>query len=513
MVTCRTRRAGSVTAMLKQAVRDNPQGEALVCGEFCATWQELERLADALAGGLAARGIARGDRVILFMGNRPEFVIALFALARLGAIAVPAGEREQAPGLAYIAEQSGAKAIIHDDDLSARVPPLDIRIAAHMDIPPHSFVETLAAASQPLPEDGPAEEEAALIMYTSGTTGKPKGAIITHMALAHVGQSFIDCMGLSSLDRSVCAVPLSHITGISALLVPMVLAAGTLIIVRQFKAEQFIAVAERERMTHTVLVPAMYNLLLARLDLSALDLTAWRIGGFGGAPMPLPAIEGMARALPNLQLMNCYGATETAGGVTAMPASELLTNRDSVGLMLPGTDIRIMDEDGRECPAGKPGELWIGGPSVTPGYWRNPDASKAGILSGYWRSGDLGTVDEKGFVRVLDRLKDMINRGGYKIFTAEVESLLMEHPAILEAAVVGQACPILGERVHAFLSVRDGCHRPEPEELAVFCRDRLADYKRPESFTLSTAPLPRNLNGKVLKAELRKQLRPAGERN
>jgi acyl-CoA synthetase (AMP-forming)/AMP-acid ligase II len=229
--------------------------------------------------------------------------------------------------------------------------------------------------------------------------------------------------------------------------------------------------------------------------------------------MPVPAIESLAKALPNLQLMNCYGATETAGAAVVMPASELLANSDSVGWALPGTDIRIMDDCGRECKAGEPGELWISGPGVTPGYWRNPEATRENLFAGYWRSGDLGTIDQRGFIRVLDRLKDMINRGGYKIYTAEVESLLMEHPAILEAAVVSQPCPILGERVHAFVTLREGSDPPLAEELRSFCRERLADYKQPESFTLDRMPLPRNLNGKVLKAELRKRLHPTQAQN
>jgi acyl-CoA synthetase (AMP-forming)/AMP-acid ligase II len=509
MVPCRRARFQSVTGLLRHAVAINPGGEALVCGDFRASWAELAALVETFAAGLAGHGISRGDRVILFMGNRAEFVIALFAIARLSAIAIPVGEREQAPGLAYIAEQSGAKAIIHETILTDRIPALTITIAVGNDMDPGNFVSSFAGAVQALPDDEPQEEEPALIMYTSGTTGKPKGAIITHLAMTHVGQSYVDCMKLTSADRSACVVPLSHITGISALLMPMTIATGTLIVIPHFNAGEFVALTAAERMTHTVLVPAMYNLFLARVDLRAHDLSAWRIGGFGGAPMPVPTIEHMAQALPKLQLMNCYGPTETAGGVAVMPASELLANSDSIGWPLPGTDILVMDDSGKELPRGEIGELWINGPTVTPGYWRNPEASAANLVAGYWRSGDLGTIDSNGFVRVLDRLKDMINRGGYKIFTAEVESVLTDHPAVLEAAVVGKACPILGERVHAFITLRDGETMPSVDELLDYCGERLSDYKRPESFDLSYTSLPRNLNGKVLKTELRKALNEA----
>lgn len=506
LVSCRTERVRSVSDMLCRAIGDNPQGEALVSGAFRANWSELGQLTDALATGLAARGIKRGDPVILFMGNRAEFVIAFFAIARIGAIAVPVGEREQAAGLAFIAGQSGTRAIIHDACLKERIPPLEVCISVAEDADPRSFVSGFSSPGQLLSQVEADDEDAALIMYTSGTTGRPKGALVSHMGLMHVGQSYVDCMGLSSEDRSACVVPLSHITGISAMLIPMALAAGTLIVVPHFNAQEFIALAEAERMTQTVLVPAMYNLFLARVNLAAHDLSAWRIGGFGGAPMPVPTIERIADALPDLQLMNCYGATETAGAVAVMPANELLANSDSVGWAFPGTEIRVMDDHGMECPRGEAGELWIGGPSVTPGYWRDAEATAANLVAGYWRSGDLGSIDQKGFVRVLDRLKDMINRGGYKIYSAEVENLLMEHPAVLEAAVVGSPCPVLGERVHAFVVLREGHEAPSSEDLAAFCRARLADYKLPESFTLDYAPLPRNLNGKVLKAELRQRL-------
>ncbi|WP_313802938.1 class I adenylate-forming enzyme family protein [Sphingobium sp.] len=501
---CLAQRPHSLPAMLARSVLDYPGNEALVCGDFRCNWQELSDLADAFASGLVARGIGAGDRLILFLDNQAEFVVALFAIARIGAIAVPVGIRGQAPGLAYIAEQSGARAIVHEATLADRIPALPLVVPV-TDGDVRAFVQGFARPATPLPVDEPEEESPALIMYTSGTTGRPKGAIVTHLALVHVGAAYAHCMMLGPNDRSACVVPLSHITGISATLCTMAFCGGCMIIVPQFKADAFIALAERERMTHTLMVPAMYNLLLARVDLTAYDLSAWRIGGFGGAPMPVPTIEQMASHLGALQLMNCYGATETCGGVTIMPADALLANSDSVGWPIPGATIRIAGPDGEELPQGQPGELLIGGSTVTPGYWNNPAATQANLIGGFWRSGDLGSIDGKGFVRVLDRLKDMINRGGYKIFTAEVESILMAHPAVLEAAVIAKPCPILGERVHAFICLRDGLETGA-DELSAYCSTRMTDYKQPESFTIGHHPLPRNLNGKIVKTELRARL-------
>ena len=192
---------------------------------------------------------------------------------------------------------------------------------------------------------------------------------------------------------------------------------------------------------------------------------------------------------PQLALMNAYGATETTSPTTLMPAEDTVARRDSVGLPVPGAEVRIVDE-----------EIWIGGPMVVKGYWANPEATAREFTDGFWHSGDLGSVDAQGYVRVLDRRKDMINRGGYKVYSAEVEGVLAEHPAVVESAVVGFPCPVLGERVRAVVTVREPV---AADALRAFCASRLADYKVPEAITVRSDPLPRNANGKVLKRELR----------
>ena len=502
VVHCFTDRPQSLHAVFEKARAAAAGSDAIVFEGRRWSYAETGAAADALAAGLAAQGIAAGDRVVMLMGNRPEFVFVLLALLRLGAIAVPVGVREQRPGLAYIARQCGAVAIVFDDALVDRIPdandapPLRWRFAA-------SALSELASASTAAPPPAPdaRETDVAVILYTSGTTGNPKGAMLTHLAIVHSLLHFESCMGLRRGDRSALAVPASHVTGLIAIIASMWQVAGAVVVMPEFKADAFVRVMAQERVNHTLMVPAMYQLCLLSDATSHADLSAWRIGGYGGAPMPVATIDALAQRLPGLALVNAYGATETTSPTTMMPAGQTRGHADTVGVALPAAEIRVMDDDGRELPAGEVGELWIGGPMVVPGYWADPAATAASFTAGFWHSGDLGSVDADGFVRVVDRKKDMLNRGGFKIYSVEVENVLMAWPGVVEAAIVGRPCPVLGERVHAVLHAPGIAH--DEASLVRHCAERLADYKVPETFTWSASPLPRNANGKVMKRLLR----------
>ena len=487
VVRCFAQRPRSLFEVFTDAVKRNPGGEALVSGKERFTWRSLAERVARVARGLTLRDIRQGERVALLLGNRIEFVLMLFAAARLGAVTVPLNIRSSKPELAYVLEHSGAKLVLHEDDLAERLSAAPQRIAMH------DFATLLETpGSDPVAVE---EEDTAAILYTSGTTGRPKGAMLSHLGIVHSAMHYERAMQLGPAERSIAAVPLSHVTGLIASIATMARCAGTLVLLPAFKPADFLALAARERMTHTVLVPAMYNLCLMQPDFERHDLSRWRIGGYGGAPMPLPTIARYAEKLPQLGLMNLYGATETTSPATIMPPQETARHADSVGRVVPCGEIRVAED----------GELWIKGPMVVRGYWNDAEASAREITDGFWHSGDIGAVDAQGFVYVFDRKKDMINRGGYKVYSAEVESALAEHPAVLEAAVVAVPCPVLGERVHAFISLREAGVTVE-KDLRAFCAERLADYKVPESFTLRSAPLPRNANGKVLKRALREEL-------
>jgi acyl-CoA synthetase (AMP-forming)/AMP-acid ligase II len=324
--------------------------------------------------------------------------------------------------------------------------------------------------------------------------------MLTHLGTVHSLLHFEYGLGLRNGEVTVLAVPASHVTGLVAIILPMLRVGGTTVMMPAFKARNFLEIAARERMTYTLIVPAMYNLCLLDPDFGKFDLASWRIGAFGGAPMPPATIERLAGILPKLTLLNIYGSTETTSPVTMMAAGEAATHSDTVGKPLPCTDIVVMDDDGREVAPGTSGELWIAGPMVVPGYWQNPEADRTGFCAGYWKSGDIGSVDAQGYVRIHDRKKDMINRGGYKIYCIEVESVLARHPDVIECAVVGRPDPVLGERVHAVVVAREP--GVAEAELKRFCAEHLSDYKVPGTIAFLDA-LPRNANGKVLKIALR----------
>ena len=510
LVRCFAQRPKSLHAMFAATLAARPEAQALAFEGAYWTYAECDAAAQRLAAGLADSGVGCGDRIVLLIDNRPEFVFVLLALARLGAIAVPVGVREQRPGLSYIARQCGAIGIVAEAALAERLPDatdapaLRLRVAvgeAAGCVPLAALMASRAAA--PVPAEV-AETDVAVILYTSGTTGHPKGAMLTHLNIAHSVMHFQACMRLVPSDRSALAVPASHVTGLIAVIATMLHVGGTTVIVPVFKAESFIALLQAESVTHTLMVPAMYKLCLMQPGFQDAALDAWRIGGYGGAPMPLATIDALAERLPGLSLINAYGATETTSPTTMMPAGDTRAHADTVGVALPAADIRVMDENGCEVPVGHSGELWIAGPMVVPGYWDNPAASVASFTAGYWHSGDLGSIDADGYVRLLDRQKDMLNRGGFKIYSIEVEDVLTTWPGVQEAAIVAKPCPVLGERVHAFVYAPTTA--PDDAALRAHCTARLADYKVPESITWCDAPLPRNANGKLMKRLLRERL-------
>ena len=501
-------RPGSVWAMIAEAAARNPDGEALICGSRRMSWRDIVEQSARISTGFQQFGLQPGDRIAVLLGNRTEFVLTMFAAAHAGLVTVLLSTRQQKPEIAHVLNDSGARLLIHEATHADRVPDasdvpdLTQRISVD-DSGTSQFSALLDHAVSAAPAEV-GEQDTAMILYTSGTTGKPKGAMLAHCNIIHSSMVFVSCLQLNKADRSIAAVPLGHVTGVVANIMTMVRCAGALIVMPEFKAAEYLKLAARERVTYTVMVPAMYNLCLMQPDFDGYDLSSWRIGGFGGAPMPIATIERLAVRIPGLKLANCYGATETTSPSTMMPDELTARHIDSVGLPCPGARIMAVDANGHELPRGEIGEIWIHGGSVIKGYWNNPKATAESFTAGFWHSGDLGSIDEANFVRVFDRQKDMINRGGLKIYSAEVESVLSGHPDVLESAIIAKPCPVLGERVHAVVVITG---RASVATLQAWCAERLSDYKVPETIDLTTDPLPRNANGKVLKRQLREASR------
>nr|WP_202332312.1 AMP-binding protein [Mesorhizobium sp. L-8-3] len=510
IVSCFHPRPRTLNQLLKRAYEANPNGDAIVCGEERISWAQLRQRVAVLAAGLSAAGVRAGDRVAVMIGNRPEFVLAFFAISQLGGVLLPVSTRLKGPEVAYSVNDAGAVFLLADaaycDQLPARGDIASVKdvFVVGNDVPADArpFLELLGRPALDTVAE-PGEEDACAILYTSGTTGRPKGAVLTQLGVVHSSMVFAHEFELTYHDRSVAAVPLAHVSGLIGNVTAMVACAGALVILPEFKAGRFLKLAEAERITHTLIVPAMYSLMLLEPELENYDLSSWRVGASGGAPLPEHVHRQFAQRVPSLSIVNAYGATETTSPTTIMPRGSMDGRLDSVGKAVPGCEIIVIDDLGCEVPPGETGEVWIGGPHIVGGYWRNETATAESFTAGFWHSGDIGMKDADGFLYILDRKKDMIIRGGLKIFSSEVESVIAEFPGIVESAVVSKPCPVLGERVHCFVYGPAG---DISDELRTFLAARLADYKVPETVNVTPQPLPRNANGKIVKRQLRDRL-------
>ncbi|ABD05767.1 AMP-dependent synthetase and ligase [Rhodopseudomonas palustris HaA2] len=510
---CFAERPPTLAAMFDDLVTKFGDRPAIVDEDVTLSYRDLDGRVRSIAASLIGLGVAPGDRVALFLGNCWEFVACALACNRIGARLVPIGTRQRKAELDFLLTNSGAKVLVFEADLAdqipaqADVPTLTHRFAAHGDAAgARPFADLLAASPADAPVVAMHEDDTAVILYTSGTTGKPKGAELTHLSILHSAYAFARAHELTEHDRGLVAVPLSHVTGLVGVTYATLAAGGCVVLMRQsYKTPDFLALASREKITWSILVPAIYTLVAMAPEFDRHDLSAWRIGCFGGAPMPVPTIEMLSKRLPNLQLRNAYGATETTSPTTIMPQAHWRDHMDSVGQPIPYAQVRVVDADGNEVAPGQPGELLIAGPMVVPRYWQREDANAAEFIGGYWRSGDIGSIDAEGFVRVFDRKKDMINRGGFKIFSAEVENVICGLDGVLETAIVGTPDPVLGERVNAIVVTSEGAQLSEGD-VAAYCAARMSDYKVPESIILRTEPLPRNANGKIQKTMLRETI-------
>ena len=495
---------------------------------FAQAHHQVRALAHRL---IAVHGVRQGDRVAIATRNYPEWAVAYWATVAIGAVAVPLNAWWTGPELAYGLTDSGAVVLFADDERAERVVPYladtDVRavvlVRSDRDVADaEPFALAIAGDAPPLPEVQIAPDDDATIMYTSGTTGRPKGAVQTHRNFG----AFL----MNGVYRTVTAaaaapppatpplppatlltLPLFHVGGLQSFLLPFTASGGKVVLMFKWDADQAVELIEREQVTTIAGVPTTVFQLLEAAAAQGKELPSLT-GISSGATLVPPELvrrideQTASRAAPG----NGYGLTETSGAAIANFGPAYVARPDSVGLPIaPVIEMRIAGDDGSELPRGEVGEIWLKGPTVIRGYFNLPDATAQALTDGWFRTGDAGRLDDEGYLYVVDRLKDVVIRGGENIYAAEVEAALYEHPDITEAAIIGVPHPRLGEEVGAVVRVRDGATLTD-DEVRAHVGARLAAFKVPSRVWISTDELPRNGTGKVLKRQLRDER--AGDR-
>ena len=493
------------------AIRSPDKALASFNGES-TSYAQMASNATALAAGLHARGVGPGDVVGLLSYNCPEFLETVFAANYLGAIAMPINWRLAAPEVRYILEHSQARAFVCDEALLE----LGTAATAGMDDGPARIcigepvaeewtaLGAVRSESAGPPRAAAAPDDVHRLMYTSGTTGRPKGVMITHANLAWKNLAHLVEFGFTSADLGLACGPLYHVGALDLTTTSLIAAGASTIIHSAFDAAKVVDELERSRVTVVWLAPAMVNAIMALPDIEKRDLSSVRVVINGGEKMPVPLIERIQRAFPSAWFADAYGLTETVSGDTFLDRESMVTKLGSVGRPCLYLELDIWDDEGRSVAPGEPGEIVMRGPKVFKGYWRDPAATAVAFTGGWFHTGDIGVRDEDGYLFIVDRLKDMIVSGGENIAGSEVERVLYEHEAVLEAAVVGRRDERWGEVPVAYVVLRPGSVL-EADELVEHCRAGLARFKVPKAvFFLDE--LPRNPSGKVLKRELREQV-------
>ena len=502
------------------------------------TYDAHFRAAGALGRILSERyGVRKGDRVVIAMRNLPEWVLAFWAGQSIGAVVAPLNAWGLGPELAYGIQDSGAKVAIVDGERLERLVPhlseLDlaglIAVRAPQALPAGAVtLESLIGPPQgyaELPDDPPPDpglepEDDATILYTSGTTGRPKGAVGTHrnvmsnvVSLGFSGARALVRRGdpLPEPDPdppqrvNLLPVPLFHVTGTNSMMVPTVAVGAKLVLMHKWNPERFLELIETERVNGTTGVPAMVWQALESPDFSRRDLSSLDSYGYGGAAVAPELTLRFAKLFPHIPPGQGYGATETSSVSTSNSAEDYLARPDSVGIAVPCVDLKVVDGDGRTLPPGEVGELWIRGPNVVKGYWNNPEATAKSFTEGWYHTGDIVRMDEEGFVYILDRAKDMLIRGGENIYCVEIEDVLVAHPAVIDAAVIGLPHRVWGEEVGAVVQLKPGETVSEAELIGHAAR-LLPPYKTPVRIEIRTEEFPRNASGKTLKPQLREEM-------
>lgn len=516
--------------------------ECMVYEDERVDYRTFARATLVLAEEFRRRGVSKGDRVAIVMRNLPEWPVAFFATVLCGAIVTPCNAWGSGSELAYTLGDAGVKIAVVDEERLDRIashlphcPTLErvyvTRATAELPQPsrvPFCSLEALlgkvaawgALPERPLPEVELAPEDDATLFYTSGTTGKPKGAISTHRnacsnTLTTACAQARACLrrgepppavGASAPQRVILlSVPLFHVMGCMPWLVAGLYQGSKIVLMRKWDSEQALGLIERERVTQAGGVPTLAWQLLEHPRRTRYDLSSLSAINYGGAPAAPELVRRLREAFPKAQAANGWGMTEVTSSFASNNAEDYLARPDACGVPAPVNDWKIMSADGlAELPLGEVGELWVKGPQVVRGYWNDARATAETFRDGWLRTGDIARLDDEGFCYIVDRCKDMLIRGGENVYCVEVENALYEHPGVVDAAVVGLPHPTLGEEAGAVVHLKEGYAQSE-QELRAFVAERLAAFKVPARVLFLREPLPRNAAGKIVKSELKQR--------
>ncbi|AGL02042.1 class I adenylate-forming enzyme family protein [Desulfoscipio gibsoniae] len=498
----------NITNLITDNVSYNPDYKAIICGDDGReyTWSQFDKIINQLGNALINIGVGKGDRVAIYLPNSPEFLFTYFAVTKIGAIASPFNILFKTNEISYILNNSRAKVLV---GASAEI---EENLMAAIDQFPHlekiitvgkpvqgavDLYSLISEASENLDMQKCSSKDIAALLYTSGTTGKPKGAMLSHGNLMSIAEVSAAVLHINDQDLFVTAAPYCHVFFVLAVLGPFYAGAGVTTMQR-FNPELALDLLSRYKATHFAGVPTMYLFMLQEYDKNKRDLSSWRFAHAAGASMPVEYIEQIEQTF-GVSLCETYGITETSSTITYNRLGHGKVG--AVGPVARGTEIKIVDDAGNELPVEEVGEILVKGPGVFKGYWEMPDMTREAFDGEWYRSGDLGKYDEDGYFYIVDRKKDMIVCGGYNVYPREVEEAIYQHPKVMETAVLGIKDSVRGEVPKAYIRLKEGAEMVD-QEMIDFLKARLASYKVPRNIEF-VEELPKSPTGKILKRMLR----------
>jgi long-chain acyl-CoA synthetase len=510
----------NLALILRESAKHNPDHPCIVLDSFKFTYGQVDALSSQVASSLRAAGLKKGDRVGLMLPNVPQFVVAYFGILKAGGIVVPINVLLKGAEVNFYLGDSGSRYLIVWEDFAPEALKGTAAlsgITTYVVLKPGSaeapagtknFMELLTGDPK-FEMESTSPDDTAVILYTSGTTGKPKGAELTHSNL------FLNChfishvFGSTSRDTTLVVLPMFHSFGQSAVMNVAIHVGGTLTLVPRFDAEKVLEVIQRDKVTVFPGVPTMFFALLHHPAADKFDLSSLRICASGGAAIPGEVLRAFEEKFKTT-ILEGYGLSETSPTATfnnSVQERKIL----SIGKPIFGVELKIFDQDDKELPSGKDnvGEIVIRGHNVMKGYWNKPDANAEAFKGGWFHTGDLGYVDEDGYFFIVDRKKEMIIRGGFNVYPREVEEVVYAHPAVAEAAIIGVPDERMGEEIKAVVALKPGANATE-EEIIAFVKERVAAYKYPRTVQFVDT-LPKGATGKILKKELKAQLEAAAK--